>query len=272
MNRMLINGQAVEQLSAYDRAVQYGDGLFETIAIKNAKPMHWQRHMQRLLAGCARLAIPAPDTDLLKQQTLSLVQQKTHAVVKVIITRGLGGRGYRITEDMQPTTIISISDWPDYPVMNSSRGVRVRSCEIQLSRQPRLAGIKHLNRLEQVLARDEWSDSSIAEGIMCDAEGAVIEGTMSNLFLIQSGMVLTPELSHSGVAGIMREIILDACKACDIEFSIGHVSLEQARRSDEIFITNSLIEVWPVRQWDDKTYSVNGEITRSLKNYINKKR
>ena len=274
MNRMLINGQETSLISASERALQYGDGVFETIAIKNAQPLHWQRHMQRLLDGCIRLAIPAPDIELLKQQSLSLINQQTSAsaVVKIIVSRGVGGRGYRISEDVHPSTIISISDWPDFPNSHYSEGVKIRSCELQLSRQPRLAGIKHLNRLEQVLARQEWSDNSIAEGIMCDTEGNVIEGTMSNLFLVQAGVVLTPELSACGVAGIMRQLIIEACEACEIDHRIEAVSYTQARRSDEVFITNSLIELWPVRQWDDKTYTVNGEITQLIINYINKKR
>lgn len=272
MNRMLINGQATDQLSAYDRAVQYGDGLFETIAVRNGVLLHWQRHMRRLLEACTRLAIPVPDLDALKQQAQSLIQEETSAVIKIIITRGAGGRGYRITGQMQPTTIVSMSEWPNYPAQNSTEGIRLCSCDMKLSQQPRLAGIKHLNRLEQILARQEWSDGSIAEGVMSDHEGHVIEGTMSNLFFIRQGIVYTPELSQCGVAGIMRELILEACDACGIEYRVAPVSLSQARQSEEIFITNSLIEVWPVRQWDDKTYTVNREFTLLLGNYINKKR
>ncbi|MDH5185262.1 MAG: aminodeoxychorismate lyase, partial [Gammaproteobacteria bacterium] len=207
----------------------------------------------------------------LRQQALSLSNQETRAVIKIIVTRGVGGRGYRITEDMQPTIIMSLSNWPDYPPDNATHGVHMRSCEIHLAQQPRLAGIKHLNRLEQILARREWSDESIAEGSICDAEGHVIEGTMSNLFFIQKGVVITPELSQCGVAGIMRQLILEACAGCGVDYRIIPLNLAQARLSEEIFMTNSLIEVWPVRQWDDKTYIVNGEITQKLKNYINKK-
>ena len=271
MRKTLINGIDTDQLSVYDRSVQYGDGLFETIAVYDGEPRQWQRHMDRLQAGCARLLITPPDPDLLLQQVLSLSQGQRRAVIKIIVSRGIGERGFRISKDIPATIMVTISDWPEYPSDNRSRGVTITSCQTPLARQPRLAGTKHLNRMEQILARAEWTDEGIAEGILCDTGGNVIEGTMSNLFLIHSGVVITPELSHCGVAGTMRQLILEACEDSGIECRVEAVSLTQARDADEIFLTNSLIEVWPVRRWDDKTYTVNGVILTKLKNYINKK-
>lgn len=272
MRKTLINGVDTAQLSVYDRAVQYGDGLFETIAVLDGEPLQWQRHMDRLQAGCERLFIVCPEPDSLLQQTLSLSQGLARAVIKIIVSRGTGERGFRINRETPVTTVISLSDWPEYPSDYRSSGVKVISCQTQLARQPALAGIKHLNRLEQIMARAEWTDETITEGIVCDSDGNVIEGTMTNLFFIQSGSVITPELSDCGVAGTMRQMVIDGCEDLGIDFRFDSMNLAQAKAADEIFLTNSLIQVWPVRQWDDKTYTVNGAIITNLKNYINKKR
>lgn len=272
MTTTLVNGIEVDQISVHDRAVQYGDGLFETIAIRNGEPEYWQLHMDRLLAGCDRLFINRPDTDSLLRQSLALSQQQAAAVLKIIVSRGEGGRGFRIHQDMPATTIVSISAWPEYPAQYYTEGVTIRSCDTLLSQQPRLAGIKHLNRLEQILARAEWSDEGIAEGLLCDNRGHLIEGTFSNLFLLQDGVIVTPDLTNCGVAGIMRQLVLDACDSAAVNYRIESLNTVQAKASDEIFLTNSLLGVWPVRQWDDKTYRVNGEILTRLIKHINKKR
>ena len=268
---MLINGVPAEQLSVYDRGLQYGDGLFETVAVRDGVPLLWERHLQRLSEGCRRLAIALPDIGLLTQQAHQLCAAETKAVLKLILTRGVGGRGYRSTAGLQPTVIMAISDWPGYPADYASKGVRIRTCQLRLSQQPSLAGIKHLNRLEQVLARQEWEDADIVEGVMCDASGRVIEGIISNLFFIKGGALFTPDLSQCGVAGIMRQLVIEACAEQRIECHIGPVSLEQAQASEAILMSNSLIQLWPVRHWDDKTYPVATEIISLLNNHINKK-
>lgn len=181
--RMLINGQDSTTLSAQDRGLLYGDGLFETIAIRNGAPLRWERHLQRLMLGCERLGIPCPDVTTLTLESLDLCKGHDRAVLKLIVTRGVGGRGYRAPAQLQPTRILARHPWPDYPD-HARDGVRVRLCDMRLAQQPALAGIKHLNRLEQVLARAEWNDEDIAEGLLFDREDHVIEATMSNLFLV----------------------------------------------------------------------------------------
>ena len=183
--RMLINGQDSGTLSAQDRGLLYGDGLFETLAIRKGVPLRWERHLQRLMLGCERLGIPCPDVTALTLESLALCKGHDRALLKLIVTRGVGGRGYRAPAQPQATRILTCHPWPDYPADAARDGVRVRLCRTRLAQQPALAGIKHLNRLEQVLARAEWNDEEIAEGLLFDREDHVIEATMSNPTIIR---------------------------------------------------------------------------------------
>jgi 4-amino-4-deoxychorismate lyase len=266
---MIINGVATDQLPASDRGLQYGDGLFETIAVAAGRPQLWQAHMARMQEGCDRLGIPFPGDELLLSEAEGLCKGIERGVLKIIITRGSGGRGYRPPETALPTRILSLHPWPDYPVENVKQGVWIRSCHTTLGIQPRLAGLKHLNRLEQVLARGEWNDPAIVEGVMCDPYGMVIEGTMSNLFFVRGDRVVTPALGGCGVAGVMRRQVLDACRALSIETLEQDITVEAAKASEGIFLTNSLIGVWPVRRWDDTKYLVPGETTATIISYMN---
>ncbi len=134
---------------------------------------------------------------------------------------------------------------------------------MRLGCNPGLAGVKHLNRLEQVLARAEWDDPSIVEGLMRDADGHVVEGTMSNLFAVLDGVLLTPELSLCGVRGIMREIVLETAARCGLAPVERKIPTEALLRADEVFLTNSLIGVWPVRRFESEEFPV-GDVTRRL--------
>ena len=261
----LLNGVQADSLSLQDRGLQYGDGLFETIAVHNQQFEFWQRHMQRLHEGCQRLRISAPDPELLLAEARRLLDGRTEAVLKIIISRGQGGRGYRapLESETKPSRILAVYDMPDYPAANQSNGIAARYCDTRLGTSPALAGIKHLNRLEQVLARSEWQDESIFEGLMLAAHGRVTAGTMSNLFFVKEGILCSPDLSNAGVAGIMREVILEIARKQKIEVEIAHFSRADLSSADEVFISNSLIGVWPVRQLEQQQFSI-GPVTQKI--------
>lgn len=263
---VLINGEPGDLLPVRDRGLQYGDGVFETVAISRGKPLLWRRHLQRLQKGCARLGITPPDETQMRQEVDRLCTAATRAVLKIVVTRGESGRGYAPTENGNPTRVLALSPWPDYRQANAHEGVDVRICETRISRNPRLAGIKHLNRLEQVLARSEWH-AEFAEGLMLDEGNNVIEGTTSNLFLVSEGTLLTPDLSKSGVEGVMRQTVLDHGKALSLPCRISRVTLDMLDGADEIFLTNSLIGIWPVRRIASRSYTL-GETTRCLQKRI----
>lgn len=259
----LINGIPGDAIAISDRGVQYGDGLFETIAVRDGRCEFWDRHMQRLRAGCERLRIPPPDIEQLAAEARQLIQDGVRCVLKIIVTRGSGGRGYRVPEPAQPTRILLRSDWPDYPHENAEQGVRVRLCAQRLGTNPSLAGLKHLNRLEQVLARLEWDAPSIAEGLLQDHAGRVIEGTFTNVFLVQNGRVVTPLLDVCGVAGVMRDVVVELATAAGIDCTERAVSLDELYAAEELFLTNSLIGIWPIRALEE-WQSEPGPVTRAL--------
>lgn len=265
-NATLINGVSATHISVSDRGLHYGDGLFETLAVNAGTALLWDAHLQRLLAGCERLGIPAPDTALLENEAAQLCAGQARAVLKIIVTRGPAGRGYAPPRHATPTRILSRTAWPDHPAAHAQQGVAVDWCRTPLARNPRLAGIKHLNRLEQVLARAE-GPSTLAEGLMCDTEGYAIEGTMSNVFIVRHGTLITPDLSQSGVAGVLRAQVLAAAREHGVECREAWLRPAEVEAAEEVFLTNSIIGLWPVTRLGERTYPL-GKITQTLQHAL----
>ncbi|MCF6324521.1 MAG: aminodeoxychorismate lyase [Gammaproteobacteria bacterium] len=260
---MLINGIATDRLPASDRGLQYGDGLFETIAVVSGEPQLWAAHITRLTTGCEALQLPPPDNELLLQEARQLCAEIDKAILKIIITRGSGGRGYRFPEAVEATRLLSVHPWPDYPRTHYQHGITAMVCDTRLATYSALAGIKHLNRLEQVLARNEWQGSDIHEGLMLDSHGNVIEGTMSNLFIIEGDTLITPDLGECGINGIMRERVLTLAAQLGITTRIEIVSLARLKAASGCFVTNCIIGLWPLRTLDDITCH-QAKITQDL--------
>lgn len=268
----LINGAVTTGLAVTDRGLHYGDGLFETLAVSEGIPELWDRHMHRLQQGCRRLAIPLPDRAILQSEAQRICAGAGQAVLKLILTRGSGGRGYRPPPHPQPTRILSLHPRPAYPAGWQQDGVAVRLCRHRLSQNPALAGLKHLNRLDQVLARHEWDDPAIAEGLMLDGSNRIIEGTMSNLFLVREGQLVTPDLTQSGINGVMRGLIMETAATLGIDCVLADVTLEDLACADELLLCNSVIGIWPVRLLEETFYAAPGPITGKLQEAIDKVR
>ncbi len=259
---ILVNGINQTHIEISDRGLQYGDGLFETITVNNGKPLFLTQHLNRLTNGCSRLQIPAPDPIQLTAEIQQLCQHAQQAVLKIIITRGSGGRGYRQPDTMHPTRILSLHPYPDYPDSYQKQGITARFCNTRLGLNPSLAGMKHLNRLEQVLARAEWSDNNIQEGIMLDINDKVIEGTMSNLFYSKNNQLYTADLTQSGVAGIIRSMIMSHEPVIE-----HHYKQAELLTADELFVCNSVIGLWPIQQLANHSFTV-GSKTKHLQNWL----
>jgi 4-amino-4-deoxychorismate lyase len=254
---LLINGRSSDQIAAVDRGLQYGDGLFETISVIQGEPRLWDLHMARLEIGEQRLGFPPENKSRLWQEVRSLVVTDTRPqVVKIILTRGVGGRGYRPPVYPQVSRIVSLHAWPAYPRHWFTRGIRLRICDIRLGRNPKLAGIKHLNRLEQVLARREWDDPEIPEGLMLDEADHVIEGTQSNLFFLKGGRLITPDLTHCGVAGVVRQLVLQLAAGIGLLPTVTRVRIEDLYRADALFITNSVLGICPIARLENSHYDI----------------
>ncbi|HJR33290.1 MAG TPA: aminodeoxychorismate lyase [Pseudomonas sp.] len=257
-----VDGQPADVLSLKDRGLAYGDGLFETIAVRNGQPVLLERHLSRLAHGCSRLALAA-DQELIRSELLAYAAALGDGVLKLILTRGDGLRGYAPDPSAQARRILQGNPPAAYPAVHGEQGVRLFPCTTRLSRQPLLAGLKHLNRLEQVLARAEWQDTEHAEGLMLDQAGRVIEGVFSNLFLVREGVLITADLKRCGVAGVMRAEILFQAESLGIPVQIADIPLEQLQWADEVFVCNSVYGIWPVRAYAALHWPV-GPLTRKL--------
>lgn len=245
---MLVNGESGNLIGVRDRGLLYGDGVFRTLLARHGRPLHWPLHYRKLQHDCAALGIACPDFGLLSEELSRLLPDHPDAVYKLIVTRGAAARGYAPAPDAVSTRIWDVAALPDYPPAWAERGVRLHLCELRLGEQPRLAGIKHLNRLENVLAAAEFTGSDAAEGLLLDAHGRVIEGTRSNLFLVAAGRLLTPALSRCGVAGVQRERVLTAAAGLGLPCEVRDIALDELLAADEVFLCNSVFGLLPVAE------------------------
>lgn len=264
---ILVNGKPEDRINVTDRGLQYGDGLFETIAFRNGIAEFVEQHFQRLLWGCERLKIPFQHIELLRNELDSVYQDlnDSDAVIKIIITRGCGGRGYFADSNVEPTRIISTHAYPSYPENYSQKGICVRLCRHTLSENSNLAGIKHLNRLDNVLARNEWTDLKIAEGLMFNQSNQLIEGTMSNVFIVKSNHLMTPLLNKSGVLGVIRAQLIQFARELGFTVEEKILTQDDLLDADEAFVCNSINGIWPIVSITDSatTYPL-GPITQQL--------
>lgn len=261
-----VDGQPAVSVPLKDRGLAYGDGLFETIAVKAGQPLLLDRHLQRLNEGCRRLALVA-DHSVIRSEVLAYAAALGDGVLKLILTRGDSLRGYGLNPGAPVRRILQGSAPATYPPGHGVEGISLFPCATRLAEQPLLAGLKHLNRLEQVLARAEWQDADHAEGLMLDMSGRVIEGVFSNLFLVRNGLLLTSDLSRCGVAGVMRAELLAQAKALGIPVVVADISVEQLRQADEVFVCNSVYGIWPVRGCAAMSWPV-GPLTRKLQGIV----
>lgn len=262
-----VNGVATENAPVSDRGFQYGDGVFTTLPLRGGQPIQWTRHLHRLARDCLQLGIPFPDSNDLIADLRSACSVGLDGILKIQITAGSGGRGYRRDEAGAVSRILTLHPPAIFPSEYAESGVVVRLCRLRLGISPALAGAKHMNRLEQVLARGEWQDPSIAEGLMFDAEGMLVEGTLSNVYCVKAGRIATPRLDRCGVSGVTRQRIFDAARAMDLAIEETRVSPEALAQADEVFLSNSVIGVWPVRACDQWRYRV-GPIARRMADFL----
>ncbi|TNV21985.1 aminodeoxychorismate lyase [Buttiauxella sp. B2] len=244
----LINGEFTAHLPANDRAVQFGDGCFTTARVKNGSVRFLGQHIDRLQQACEKLLLPFSEWSLIEREVQQLAAGEQQAVLKVIITRGSGGRGYSAANCLQPTRILSVSAYPSFYPQWREQGISLALSPIQLGINPHLAGIKHLNRLEQVLIRTHLEQTKAQEALVLDSDGWLTECCAANLFWRKGSQVFTPYIDKSGVNGTMRQHII-ACLA-DSSWRVTEVRerLDSLAQADEVLICNALMPVIPVNQ------------------------
>jgi len=264
---ILIDGSPGALVHARDRGLLYGDGVFRTMRAAAGRIDCWNRHLRKLAADCAALGIDCPAADLLRDDVRRVLAAEPDGVVKIVVTRGISERGYAPPRPAVPTRIVSITASAAEAAREHARGALVRWCETRLGHQPRLAGIKHLNRLENVLARGEWSDAGFDEGLMLDLDARVIEGTASNVFIVERGRLVTPDLSRCGVDGVQRARVIEAAAREGIDCEIADFGQRRVAEADEVLLTNSVIGVRWVAALEDRRWP-RGPVGRMVARWL----
>jgi 4-amino-4-deoxychorismate lyase len=238
-----INGRRSRAIDQRDRGFQYGDGVFETMRVRCRRVRLLDYHLDRLYEGCSRLKIRAPLKRTLRGELERAAALRSDAVLKLIVTRGIGPRGYRPSGAERCTRVISL-----HPPARSAapEAATVRVCRTRLGMNPDLAGLKTLNRLESVLARGEWRDARVWEGLMRDVDGNLVCGTMSNFFIKRGPFLLTPMLDRCGVAGVMRRWVLEQAGRLSLRALEGRLRWEALGEAEEVFMTNAVAGIVPV--------------------------
>lgn len=242
--RVWLNGRPAHAPCWRDRGLQYGDGLFETMRVYEHRIALLDEHLRRLARGCRRLGLPAPPRGL-RAELERAARRWPHALIKLVLTRGIGERGYRAPRPCRPHRLVFCEPRPAAPAVHTE-AVRVRLCRTRVSENAALVGLKTLNRLDSVLARSEWRDARILEGLMRDHRGDIVCGTMSNIFIARRGRLLTPALDHAGVAGVMRRWVLGAARRAHIPVREGRLSMSMLADAEEVFLTNAVIGICSV--------------------------
>ncbi len=277
----LINGEFSKHISVIDRGLSYGDGLFETMSwsyLDDEKVLgveFWDRHMERIKQGCSITKIKLPPTEILinyKEKILNECLGKgiKNGVLKIVITRGIGGRGYKFEKEIVPTVIFLSFPSKEISKKALNTGVKLRFCEFPIFENSILAGLKHLNRIDSVMARSEWEEDEFFDGIMLDNSENIIDGTMTNVFFSKNNVLYTPIIKKSGINGIMRQVVIDNAKlffkgVCEIEIKRNTIST-----FDEMFITNSLIKILPVSHLSNKKFKTTNATKEMIQFFFKK--
>lgn len=253
--RVLINGQRQTGLNAWDRGCMYGDGVFRTLRVQDGAPLWWDDQLRKLCSDAERLAIPCPPKARWEADVGDLLDGSSgDCALKLVLTRGPGQRGYAPPAAVEATRLVMTTPLPTHLERVCTDGARLRVCRLRLAEQPRLAGVKHLNRLENVLARMEWDDAQVHEGLLLDAAGRVVCAVSSNVFIYRAGELLTPALHRCGVAGVARARLMRGAGRLKLPVRETDIGLDDLMDAEEVMLTNSLIKVWRVARLDDRAW------------------
>ena len=252
-----VNGQQTNTISISDRAFAYGDGFFTTAKILNGKVELLELHIQRLQHSCKKLAITPPNFEKIRQELVEVAKLHQLAVLKVVISAGQGGRGYsRLgisgANGISANVVISVSDFPLHYEQWAKLGIEIGISEHRLGINPMLSGIKHLNRLEQVLVRAELDLRAEDDLLVLNIDNQVIESSCANIFWFVGEQLFTPEIKSSGVAGLMRDVVLSSRN----DVQVVSVSVSEVSKCTAMFICNSVMGIVPVIKFEQRKLSI----------------
>lgn len=254
-----VDGRPGDTIPVDDRGFQYGDGLFETMRVRDGRVRFLEAHLARLTLGCGRLGIAAPPAEVLRREIVdAAASARGDALLKLVVTRGSGPRGYAARDGLTIRRVMTL--FAD--TRPSSGDAALRIARQTAAHSAALAGLKHLNRLENVLAASEPGHEHCFDALLLDRDGLVVGGTMTNVFLARDGVIATPSVERAGVAGILRGIVLRECAALGLRADVRDVGAAELRAADEVFVTNARIGVVPVRRVGEHVYTMNAIGTR----------
>lgn len=248
----LINSQLSHHVSVNDRGLNYGDGFFSTAKVVNGKVQLWQYHRARLIKCQQALGFSPIDFTQLEQDIATLCQPLSLGVLKIIITRGHSGRGYAPASDTLPTVICRTSAFPESYLPLAQQGIRLKVAKTQLAQQPALAGLKTLNRLEQVLIKQELAHSQADDLLVLDTCANVIETSSANILVFDQGKFFTPRLNQAGVKGVYLSALCDKLAVQSRSFS-----LFELLKVDMLFCCNSLMGLVPITMLNEREFSLD---------------
>ncbi len=261
MHYKLIRDLDSDHIDHQDRAFHYGDGLFETMLLTGGQINYWPEHYTRLRNSAERLSIQCPDKNWFEENLLPYIDLNQNLIIKIILSRGSGGRGLSLPDELDSNIYIF-----KYPKASNSNSKLIKAVfsEITLPRNNNLSGLKHLNRLDYILATLELKKRpGFNEAVLSDTDGQVIEGIINNLFFVKNNTICTPDLKTSGVNGIMRQLILKKLKQLKKDVKIDLFNRQDVISADECFLCNSVLGIQPIILIEDSQFKI-GPITQYL--------
>ncbi|MEO6155062.1 MAG: aminodeoxychorismate lyase [Thermomonas sp.] len=237
--RIFIGHTQVDAVPANDRGLAYGDGVFESMRVHAGTLPLWSRHLARLIEGARRLGLALPPGEVIETRIREAIAGIDAGVLKLLVTRGSGGRGYAPPAEQAPTWMLALHPLPSASA--SSTDLRLQWCQTRLAVQPALAGIKHCNRLEQVLARAECDQAACDEGLMLSTAGDVVCATAANLLVLREGRWITPSVEACGVAGVCRSWLKEQGL---VEVAV--LDLDAVETADALALCNAVRGILPV--------------------------
>ncbi|MCL1045187.1 aminodeoxychorismate lyase [Shewanella electrodiphila] len=261
MQSVFVNGKPDNTIDALDRGLAYGDGAFATMRVAAGEILFLNTHLQRIEQTCFRLGFTISHIELLVLRLESHAKTLKEGCIKLLLSRGVGGRGYAAPTSPDITEVISLHPIPDIYAQWQSKGITLSLSPVTLGNQPLLAGMKHLNRLEQVLIKQQTLPKNTDDWLVLDADNCLVESSMANIFIVKDNQVKTPAMSQNGVSGVMREHVIDALLTNDIAVMATKVTLDELLDAEHVFITNSLLGVVNVNSINID--SINSQLSSS---------
>lgn len=259
----LCDGTPIALDRVADRGLAYGDGLFETLRVVDGDLPWWPRHLARLHAGCRALGLPPAPAEVWREELSALLVGVDRAVLKLIYSAGPDRRGYArgVPKPRRYALVGPLPPADPEPLV-------LHRCTLRLAIQPHLAGLKHLNRLEQVLAAAEYQSAGCREGLVCDARERVVGAVAGNLFARRGGSIHTPRLDECGVRGVTRAWILEQCRASGTPVIEGELYWADLLEAEEIWLSNAVRGIRPVAAigpWRARSFDAARELTQALR-------